>query len=166
MLAEPGCVCLAMGRSKMLPVLGEDGEPFYAGKYEFKYGAIDQLRGGTDVVLFAMGHLASRALEARELLAKEGVSAKVLHCASPLGMNAEELFGLIGKLPVVTCEDHHADTGLGSIVALMAARAGRAVKLATMGVTHYGMSGSNKDVLAEMKLTPEGIAAKARELLA
>ena len=166
MLAEPGCACLAMGRSKMLPVLGEDGEPFYAGKYEFKYGAVDQLCSGSDVALFAMGHLASRALEARELLAKEGVSAKVLHCASPLGMNADELFGLIGKLPVVTCEDHHADTGLGSIVALMAARAGRAVKLATMGVTHYGMSGSNKDVLAEMKLTPEGIAERAKELLA
>ena len=166
MLTEPGCVCLAMGRSKMTPVVGEDGEPFYAGKYEFKYGAIDQLRDGKDVVLFAMGHLSGRALEARELLAKEGISAKVLHCASPLGMNAAELFGLIGSLPVVTCEDHHEDTGLGAIVALMAARAGKALKLATMGVSHYGFSGSNKDVLAEMKLTPAGLAEKARELLA
>ena len=166
MLAEPGNICLAMGRSKLPVVLKEDGTPFYGEGYEFKYGAIDTLRDGKDVVILAMGHMAERAIKAREILAEAGVSAKVLHCAAPLGMKADELFALIGESPVVTCEDHHADTGLGSIVALLAARAGKAVKLATMGVTHYGLSGRNTEVLAEMKLTPEDIAAKAKELIA
>ena len=165
MLAEPGNVCLAMGRSVLPVILKEDGTPFYGEGYEFRNGAIDLLRDGTDVAILAMGHLAGRAVEARELLAKEGISARVLHCATPLSMDENELFTLVGELPLLTCEDHHADTGIGAVAALAFARAGKAVRIKNLGVTRYGLSGSNGDVLADMGLDADGIAGGAKELL-
>lgn len=165
MLTEPGNICLAMGRSVLPVVTKEDGSPFYGGDYEFRDGAIDLLREGTDAVILAMGHLAGRAVEAHEALAKEGISAKVLHCATPLTMDKEALFALVGELPLLTCEDHHADTGIGAVAAMAFARAGKAVRIKNLGVTRYGLSGSNSDVLADMGLTAAGIAAGVRELL-
>ena len=165
MLTQPGNICLAMGRSVLPVVLKEDGTPFFGGDYEFRDGAIDVLREGTDVTILTMGHLAGRAVEAAEALAKEGVSAKVLHCATPLTMDAEKLFELVGATPLLTAEDHHADTGIGAIAALAFARAGKAVKIKNLGVTRYGCSGPNKEVLADMGLCAEGIAAAAKELL-
>jgi transketolase len=165
MMGESGNICLAMGRGKLPVVLKDDGTPFYAGDYRFRYGAIDLLRQGKDAAILSMGHFAGRAVEAHDILSKDGIEAQVLHCATPLGMNTEELFGLIGDKPVVTCEDHHADTGIGSIAAMLSARAGRANKFVNMGVTAYGCSGPSKEVLADMGLAPEDIARKVKELL-
>ena len=80
-------------------------------------------------------------------------------------MDKEALFALVGELPLLTCEDHHADTGIGAVAAMAFARAGKAVKIKNLGVTRYGLSGSNSDVLADMGLTAAGIAAGVRELL-
>ena len=165
MLTNIGNVCLAMGRGTLPVILNEDGTPFYGGGYLFKYGAIDMLRDGKDAVIISMGHFAGRAMAAREILAEQGVSAKILHCSSPLGIDDKELFELIGDLPVVTCEDHNADTGMGSIVDMKAARAGKALRIVNMGVTRYGLSGPNSEVLAEMGLAPQDIADAVRGLL-
>ena len=165
MMTEPGNICLAMGRSVLPVILKEDGEPFYGGDYEFRDGAIDVLRDGSDIAILTMGHLAGRAVEAHDALAKEGVSAKVLHCAAPLSMKADELIGLVGNMPLLTCEDHNADTGIGSIAAVAFARTGKAVKIKNMGVSRYGLSGSCADVLADMGLNAEGITLAAMELL-
>ena len=165
MLTEPGCVCEAMGRSKCPVVLKENGEPFFGGDYKFEYGKIDVIREGKDAVILAMGHFANRALAAREILKEKGIDAAVLHCAAPLAINSDELLALLGDKPLVTCEDHNADTGMGSIAAMQLARAGKAVKIKNMGATHYGMSGKSDEVMAEMKLAPEDIAAEVETLL-
>ena len=165
MLSEPGCICLAMGRSTLPIVTKEDGTPYYAGDYEFRDGAVDLLRDGSDAVILTMGHLAGRAVEAHDALAAEGIKVKVLHCATPLSMDKEALFALVGDLPLVTCEDHHVETGIGAIAAAAFARAGKAVKIKNLGVSRYGLSGSNADVLADMGLDAAGIAAAVREIL-
>lgn len=61
MLTEPGNVCLAMGKSVLPAILKEDGTPFYGDSYTFSYGAIDELRKGSDAVILAMGHFAARS---------------------------------------------------------------------------------------------------------
>lgn len=165
MLTEPGNICLAMGRSSLPVVLKEDGTPFYGGDYVFRDGEIDLLRDGSDIAILSMGHLAGRAVEAAEALSKDGISAKVLHCATPLSMDKEQLFELVGSLPLLTCEDHHADTGIGAIAALAFARAGKAVRIKNMGATRYGLSCSNTEALADMGLNAAGIAEAAKELL-
>ncbi len=165
MLSQPGGICLAMGRSALPVVLKKDGSPFYGGGYEFRDGAIDVLREGKDIAVLTMGHLAGRAVEAADALAGEGVGVEVLHCATPLTMDAEELLALVGDLPLVTAEDHHVETGIGAIAALAFARAGKAVKIRNLGVTRYGASGPNSELLASAGLSAEGIAFAAKELL-
>ena len=112
-----------------------------------------------------MGHMVNAALEAREILLKEGIDIQVLHCAAPLALDTKTLIAYVGNNPLVTCEDHHADTGLGSIVAVEFARAGHSVPLKTMGVTRYGDSGASKDVFARMGLTAVDIAREMKKLL-
>ncbi|MDD4160775.1 MAG: transketolase C-terminal domain-containing protein, partial [Synergistaceae bacterium] len=165
MLKEPGNVCMAMGRSVLPAVLKEDGTPYYGGGYTFVYGEIDVLRDGNDAAILSMGHFAGRAIAARDILAAEGISVKILHCASPLGMDACKLFELIGDKPLVTCEDHHVNTGIGSIAAMMAVRAGKSVRMVNLGVSHYGCSGPGNEVMAEMKLSPKDIADAVKGLL-
>ena len=41
----------------------------------------------------------------------------------------------------------------------------KAVRIKNLGVTRYGLSGSNGDVLADMGLDADGIAGGAKELL-
>ena len=165
MLKEPGNICLAMGRSVHPVILKEDGTPFYGEGYSFSYGDVDVLRDGTSAVILSVGYIANHALKAFDILAGEGISVKVLHSASPIGIDFDKLYSLVGDLPLITVEDHHADTGLGSVVALKAARTGKFIKMTNMGVTRYGGSGTSRDVLADMKLTPQDIAEAVKGLL-
>ncbi|MDR1943396.1 MAG: transketolase [Synergistaceae bacterium] len=165
MLGEPGVVFLAVGRGALPVLLKEDGSPFFDENYKYGYGEIDRIRGGADATIMAMGHMAGRALEASKTLSEKGISAQVLHSSSPLAIRRDELLDLIGGGPVVTCEDHHADTGLGSIVALHLARAGAPVRIKNLGVTRYGDSGSSREVIARMGLSPGDIASSVESLL-
>ena len=163
-LGEPGNLCLAMGRSVLPVLLKEDGTPFFGEGYLFRYGAVDRLRPGKDGTLLVLGALAGSALEARDLLAREGLEVQVLHTACPLHPNPEDLLPLLGTGPLVTVEDHHVDTGLGASVALLLARSGRSLPLKTLGVTRYGDSGASGDLYRLMGLDGPGIAEAFRVL--
>jgi transketolase len=163
MLATPGCICLAVGRSKLNTVTGPDGKPLFAGDYKFEYGKAVKLRQGRDGSIFALGAMAQTALEAAELLAKEGVNVTVWAVSCPLEVDLEALKEA-AQGPILTVEDHHVDTGMGAIMALTAAREGLKLgKFRTLGVSRYGASGSSADVYADMGLSASGIAAAFRE---
>ena len=165
MLSEPANVCLAFGRSVLPVLLKEDGSPFFDGNYKFVYGEIDVIRKGDDATILAMGHTAGLAMKAAEALAAKGISVQVLHSSSPLGMDGGKLVSLIGSKPLVTCEDHNANTGLGAIAALHLARAGAGVKVKNLGVTGYGESGVSTEVIARMGFSAECIAEAVESLL-
>ncbi|GHV52274.1 transketolase [Synergistales bacterium] len=165
MLAEEGCVLLAMGRGVHPIILGADGKPFFGGEYKFKYGEIDKLREGSDATILSMGCVAASAISAAEALSKKGISARVLHVSSPLAIDREELIGLIKGRPLVTCEDHNVNTGLGAITALHIAQSGIAVKIKNLGVWRYGDSGKSVDVVAAMGFAAEDIAAAVESML-
>jgi transketolase len=165
MLAEPSNVCLAVGRSVLPVLLKEDGTPFFDEKYVFRYGEIDVIRHGGDATILAMGHMAGSAVKAAEELASKGARVQVLHSSSPLGIDGGKLVSLLGGRPVVTCEDHHADTGLGAITALHLARAGVGLKMKNLGVTRYGESGASAEVIARMGFAVSDIVSAVESLL-
>jgi transketolase len=165
MLADDGCVLLAVGRGVQPIILGADGKPFFGGGYVFKYGEIDRLREGGDAVILSMGYVAASAIAAADMLSKKGISARVLHVSSPLAVDREELIELIRGRPLVTCEDHNVNTGLGAIAALHIAQSGVAVKMKSLGVRRYGESGKSGDVVAAMGFAAEDIAAAAESML-
>lgn len=164
-LSSWGNVCLAMGRSKLPTITDEEGNPFFSGDYTFRYGALDFLREGKDVTLLALGHMALRALKARDILAEQGISARVVHASSPLAIDSSELVKAVSTGAVVTFEDHNVNSGLGSIVATTLMEKGVAVPFRALGVHRYGDSGNSDDVMSRMGLTPENLAEAARTLL-
>ncbi|HOG13577.1 MAG TPA: transketolase [Synergistales bacterium] len=164
-LAKPGNVCIAMGRSKVPVVTDDEGNPFFAGDYVFRYGAVDLLRKGRDAAIITMGHMAARALRAREILKGQGFDVSVYHAGCPLHMDTTSIVEAARTGRIVTFEDHHASTGLGSIVASLLLKTGSGCPLRTLGVTRYGDSGASSEVLSAMGLDPENLAAAVRNLI-
>ncbi|MBQ6114826.1 MAG: transketolase [Synergistaceae bacterium] len=153
LLKTPGDICMAVGRSKV------DGLSYYAGSYEFTYGKADKLRDGKDGSIFALGYMAQIALKSAEILAGKGVDVAVYAVSCPLSPDMSALKEAAKSGPIVTVEDHNANTGMGAIMLLEAARNGIALpKVATLGVTHYGESGNSDAVRDEMGLSAEKIA--------
>ncbi|PIE54045.1 MAG: transketolase [Dethiosulfovibrio peptidovorans] len=163
-LTEPGNVCLAMGRSTMVPVAGLDGEPFF-GERPFRYGEAIRLRDGDDGAVLALGAMTARALEAADRLAERGVHVKVYAVSCPLEVDQKALADATSTGRVVTLEDHCARTGMGALWSLAAAELGARSSWRFMGVTRYGDSGPSADVYRAMGLTAEDVVTAVESLI-
>ncbi|MBQ3447877.1 MAG: transketolase, partial [Synergistaceae bacterium] len=153
MLKTPGDICMAVGRSKI------DGLKYYTGSYEFKYGKADKLREGRDGAIFALGYMAQIALKSAEILSGKGVEVSVYGVSCPLVPDMPALTEAAKTGQIMTVEDHNVNTGMGAIMILEAVRNGIALpKIQTLGVSHYGESGTSDSVRAEMGLSAEKIA--------
>ncbi|QXH44191.1 transketolase family protein [Pseudomonas xanthosomatis] len=87
--------------------------------YRFQLGKAQVLRGGRDVLLIASGLMTMRALEAAELLHKDGVDVSVLHVPTIKPLDEATILAEArkpGRL-VVTAENHSIVGGLGEAVA-------------------------------------------------
>lgn len=135
--------------------------------YSFKLGEGRILAEGDDVTLVATGYMVHLALEAREALAAEGISTRVvnIHTIKPLDtaliLSSAEKTGAL-----VTAEEHSVIGGLGSAVAECLAE-GYPVPLERVGVRDtFGKSGTVSALLEKFGLTADGIAAAARRAVA
>ena len=135
-------------------------------KFEIGKGAI--LKDGTDVTIIAVGMNVQMSLEAAEILAKEGISARVvdMHTIKPLDealvLNCAKDTGAI-----VTTEEANIMGGLGSAVAELIAESDVRVPVVRHGVEDcFGRSGKAPLVLEAYGITAEGIAKKAKEAIA
>ena len=76
------------------------------------------VREGHDVSIFACGIMTAQALEAADVLAKEGISAEVVNVSTIKPIDAEKILGSVRKTNcAVTAEEHSIIGGLGSAVA-------------------------------------------------
>jgi len=142
-----------------VPVIYDENE-------EFEIGKAKLLREGKDVSLIANGDTVCIALQAAELLAAKGISAKVLdmHTIKPLDVDAvASCIEQTGK--IVTVEDHNILNGLGSAVAEVMAECGKG-KLKRVGVLdQFGQSAPYERLLEMNGITAENVAAQAEKLL-
>lgn len=133
---------------------------------EFEIGKAVLLRDGRDVALIANGDTVRLALEAADMLAAEGITARVLdmHTLKPLDTQVvNACIRDIGK--IVTVEDHNILNGLGSAVSECIAEAGHGV-LRRVGIQDcFGQSAPYERLLAANGITSENIAAQAKSLL-
>ena len=87
--------------------------------YQFQLGKAQVLRGGRDVLVIASGLMTMRALEAADLLHKDGVDVSVLHVPTIKPLDEATIIAEArksGRL-VVTAENHSIVGGLGEAVA-------------------------------------------------
>lgn len=160
----PGCVAVAMGRSKLPVILDSSEEPLFGDGYVFEYGAATWARRGDDGVIMTMGTVAGSAVEAADELRREGLSVGVCIISSPLDLDDDAL-ELASRAPwVLVAEDHGWRTGLWASVAEWAALHGTVFRPIALGVDGYQSSGAAEDLLARVGLDARGIAARAREL--
>jgi len=105
-----GPVYLRFGRPKV-PI-------FTPADQKFEIGKALHLVEGSDVTIFATGHLVWEAIEAEAELAKAGISAEVIniHTIKPLDVDAV-LASAKKTGAVVTAEEHQMHGGLGDSIA-------------------------------------------------
>ena len=134
-------------------------------QFELTKGAV--LADGKDVTIIATGIMVPLAMQAREILAKEGISARVIdmHTIKPLDealvLQAARETGCI-----VTTEEHSVLGGLGGAVAEYLAGT-LPVPVVRHGVNdEFGRSGTAAAVLEYYGLTAENIAESARKAVA
>ncbi len=135
--------------------------------YSFKIGKGMQMADGTDVTIVATGLTVHLALEARELLAKDGISARVLNIHTIKPLDEEIILAAARETgALVTAEEHSVIGGLGGAVTEYLAGA-CPVPVLRVGVEDvYGRSGTVPALLEAYGLTAENIAAKARAAVA
>ena len=132
--------------------------------YKFELGKGVTVADGSDVSIIATGIMVGMALKAREILAAEGISARVIdmHTIKPLD---EELVLKAAKETgaVVTSEEASVLGGLGGAVAELVSGA-CPVPVVRHGVEDtFGRSGTAAAVLEYYGLTPEVLAEKCRK---
>ena len=154
-----GPVYLRFGRLAV-PVLNDEAT------YKFEMGKGVTLKEGKDVTIVATGLCVSSAMDAAELLAADGVSAKVIniHTIKPLD---EELIVAAAKETgkVVTVEEHSVIGGLGSAVcdALSAKAPTPVLKIGVQDT--FGESGPAGKLLEKYKLDGKGVYEQIKSWL-
>ncbi len=153
-----GPVYLRFGRPKW-PVFIPEGMPFEIGKAQV-------LSNGMDVSIYACGHLVWKALQAAELLEKQGIHAEVVnvHTIKPLD-TAAVLASARKTGCVVTCEEHQRNGGLGDSIAQLLARE-LPMPMEFVAVNDsFGESRTPHQLLAKYGLdTPDVVAAALKVL--
>jgi transketolase len=159
--ALPGPVYLRLGRYPVPRVHPAD--------YQFQLGRLIRLRDGDDVVLFATGHMVSKALEAADQLAEQGLESRVVNVSTIKPLDAEGILREVqGVGAAFTVEEHSIIGGLGSAVAEVLAE-GRETPLLfrRLGVRdRFGESGTADELLELHGLHAPGIAAQVARALA
>jgi transketolase len=149
---------LRAGRPNV-PIVYEDKGPFQLGK-------ANKLRDGKDLTIIANGLMVPAALEAADRLADKGVQARVLdmHTVKPLDDSAVAAAAReTGR--IVVAEEHLLHGGLGSVVAMSAARQ-HPVPMRFLGLRDtFAESGSPEGLLTKYGLTSADIVREALELM-
>ena len=155
-----GPVYLRFGRLAV-PVL------FDKQTYKFEFGKGIQMADGSDVTIIATGIMVDMALAAREQLAAEGVSARVINMHTIKPIDRDIILKAAAETgAIVTAEEHNIIGGLGSAVAEVVCEE-RPVPVMRVGVEDkFGKSGKVPALLELYGLTPAAIAAKAKAAVA
>ena len=149
---------LRAGRPSV-PIVYTNGVPFQLGKANL-------LRGGKEVTIIANGLMVAAALEAADRLAEQGIEARVvdMHTVKPCD-DAAVLSAARETGRIIVAEEHLLHGGLGSVVAMSAARQ-FPVPMRFIGLRDtFAESGPPEGLLAKYGLTAGDIVREATELV-
>ena len=105
-----GPVYMRLGRTPF-PIITKNSDPFVVGK-------ANTLREGKNLTIVATGLLVSESLKAADVLAKEGIEARVINMHTIKPIDQETIIQAAKETgAIVTAEEHQINGGLGSAVA-------------------------------------------------
>lgn len=158
---DPRPAYFRLGKEELPAVTGLEGR--------FEVGAVHSVREGADVVMLAVGPIAHAAVEAAELLSRDGISCEIaiVSCLNPVPHDS--LAALLGRFRyAVTVEAHYIVGGLGSMVAEVIATAGIRCRLLRRGVeiTPPAESGGASYLARRHGLAPDQLRDAVRTAIA
>ncbi|MBQ8510571.1 MAG: transketolase family protein [Clostridia bacterium] len=135
--------------------------------YKFELGKGIVLADGKDVTLVATGLMVEQALIARETLAAEGISARVVNIHTIKPLDEELILSCAAETgAIVTAEEHNIIGGLGAAVCECVC-ANKPVPVLRVGTNDtFGRSGKVPPLMELYGLTANDIAAKAKAAIA
>lgn len=156
--AHEGPVYLRFGRPKVPNFTPED-RPFIIGK-------ADVLHQGVDVSIFATGHLVWKAIEALEMLKKDGINAELINIHTIKPLDEDAVLQSVSKTKcVVTAEEHQMNGGLGDSIAQLLGRK-MPLPLEMVAVNdRFGQSGTPEELLNEYGLETINIVEAVRRAI-
>jgi transketolase len=154
-----GPVYLRFGRPKW-PV-------FIPENQEFVIGKALMINEGTDVSIFATGHLVWKAIQAGEMLAEKGISAEIINIHTIKPLDKEAVLQSARKTGcVVTAEEHQMNGGLGdSIAQLLAQNLPLPVEMVAVNDS-FGESGKPEELLVKYHLDAPDIVSAVERVMA
>ena len=154
-----GPVYLRFGRPKWPNFTPED--------QTFQIGKAQVLAEGTDVSIFACGHMVWMAVEAAKTLAEKGISVELINIHTIKPLDEETVIKSIKKTGcIVTAEEHQINGGLGDSIANVASRQYPVPHEYVAVMDTFGESGTPKQLLGKYGLTKENIIAAAEKAIA
>jgi len=136
---------------------------------QLEIGKAEILREGVDAAVLACGSMVYPAVEAADILAKEGIEATVVNARFVKPLDAETILKIAGDNGlIVTVEEAYLAGGFGSAVMELLEANGLQdkVKVVRMGVADEIVThGDPKLLLAKYGLNADGIAEKVRRSL-
>ncbi|HTP64148.1 MAG TPA: transketolase family protein [Geobacteraceae bacterium] len=156
--AYKGPVYIRLGRNKVPTIFPPD--------HRFEIGKGCEMRSGDDMTFVTTGLMTAPAIAAAELLAKEGVSARVVHIATIKPLDQEIVLKAARETgAIVTAEEHSIVGGLGGAVAELLVEE-HPVPVKRVGVRdRFGTSGKAEELLKYFGLTSEDLVEAAREIV-
>jgi transketolase len=153
-----GPVYLRFGRPKW-PVFISEDTPFIIGKALM-------LNEGTDVSIFATGHMVWKAIEAGHVLAAKGISAEIINIHTIKPLDEEAVLASARKTGcVVSCEEHQRHGGLGDSIAQLLARTEPKPMEFVAVNDSFGESGKPEELLVKYHLdTPDIVEAALKAI--
>lgn len=153
-----GPVYLRFGRPKV--------PNFTAPDQEFVIGKAVMFNEGTDLTIFATGHLVWEALMACEALEKMGISAEVINIHTIKPLDNEAVLASVSKTKaVVTAEEHQMNGGLGdSIAQLLGRKLPTPIEMVAVN-DRFGESGKPAELMKKYGLASADIVQSALDVL-
>ncbi len=143
-----------------LPVIFKEGE------YKFNVNKAVLMKEGKDVTVVTNGETTSEALDAAEILAKDGIEAEIIHVPVVKPLDEETIIKSAKKTgKVITVENHSVIGGLGGAVC-EALSEKYPVKVHRIGINdQFGQSGTSDELMEYYGLTGNKLAETIKGLV-
>jgi transketolase len=156
---QEGPVYLRFGRPKVPNFIPES--------YEFTIGKALHLIEGTDVSIFATGHLVWHALQAAKTLQQHGISAEVINIHTIKPLDEKAVINSVKRTGcVVTAEEHQIHGGLGDSIAQVLSRHVPVPHEYVAVMDKFGESGKPEELLRAYGLDAVHIVTAAKNAMA
>lgn len=152
------------------PVYLRFGRPsvpnFTDANQKFEIGKAVMLNEGTDVTIFATGHLVWKAIEAGEILSQKGINAEIINIHTIKPLDEEAVLKSVRKTKcVVTAEEHQKNGGLGdSIAHLLSVTFPTPIEMVAVNDT-FGESGTPDQLMKKYGLDSTNIVEAVQKVI-